>query len=225
MSFAVEVFSASDYPAAAAEVIAGLLPPAGGSLVLTGGTTAQALYPALGPASSSPLAELELLFSDERCVPPDHEESNFKMATDLLFSGAAPTHIHRMRGEDPPEQAAAAYSEGIGPLVDSGLDLVLLGMGADAHVGAIFPGSPVLSESRQLCRAVDRPDGMQGLTLTPPALLGAKTILLVVTGGRKAATVERVINGGEPAETCPARLLAAHPSVTFLLDQPAASAL
>ena len=98
-------------------------------------------------------------------------------------------------------------------------------MGADAHVGAMFPGSPALEESERFCRAVDRPDGMQGLTLTPPALLNANKVLLLVTGAAKAETVARVVTGNEPAIECPARILAPHPDVTFLLDDAAASRL
>ena len=225
MSFEVAVFPPSGYAAAVGDIIVEHLPGAGGSLVLTGGSTAKKVYPHLGTADGPLLGDLELLFSDERCVPPDHDESNFKMAMDLLYGGAAPAGIHRMRGEDPPEQAAAAYSNEIAGIVETGLDLLLLGMGADAHVGAMFPGSPALAETKQLCRAVDRPDGMQGLTLTPPAMLSAKKILLLVTGEGKAQTVKRVVQGNEPIETCPARLLADHPDATFLLDEPAASAL
>lgn len=225
VSFGIEVLGASEYPDAAADAIARLLPGAGASLVLTGGSTAKKIYPALAVAASSSLTELEILFSDERCVPPDHPESNFNMATSLLFEGAVPERLHRMRGEDPPEQAAAAYSAAVAGPVERGLDLMLLGMGADAHIGAMFPGSPVLAEGERLCRAVDRPDGMQGLTLTPPAISGAKKILLLVTGEAKAATIARVVHGSEPVEACPARLLATHPDVTFLLDEAAASAL
>ena len=225
MSFQVEVFPEADYAAAVAHIIVEHLPGAGGSLVLTGGTTAKQVYPHLGTADGAMLGDLELLFSDERCVPPDHHESNFKMAMSLLYKGAAPAGVHRMRGEDPPEEAAAAYSKEIAPIVRTELDLLLLGMGADAHIGAMFPNSPALAEDEQLCRAVDRPDGMQGLTLTPPAMLSAKKILLLVTGEAKAATVKRVVEGNEPVESCPARLLADHPDTTFLLDEPAATAL
>ena len=225
MSFKLEVFRPSEYASAVVDIITEHLPATGGSLVLTGGTTAQKIYPKLASSAGASLDGIELLFSDERCVPPEHDESNFKMATNLLFSRVVPPTIHRMRGEDPPEQAAASYSEEIAEIVDTGLDLMLLGMGADAHIGAMFPDSPALAETQQLCRAVDRPDGMQGLTLTPPAMLSAKKILLLVTGDAKAATMKRVIQGNEPIESCPARLLADHPDATFLLDEPAASAL
>lgn len=225
MSFAVEVLPTDGYASSAAETIAGALPQGGGSFVLTGGRGVRKIYPALAELSSARIAELEILFSDERCVPPDHDESNFKMADDLLLQPTGARRVHRMRGEDPPEQAAASYSNQIAPLVEQGLDLMLLGMGTDAHIGAMFPGSAALRETRRLCHAVPRPDGMTGLTLTPPALISAKTILLLVGGHDKAAAVARVIKGSEPVEACPARLLAGHPKVTFLLDEPAASAL
>ncbi len=224
MSFSVEVFPDASYATDVAGVISGRLPERG-PLVLTGGTTAAKIYSHLAEAAPPHISDLDVLFSDERSVPPDHQESNFKMASELLLGPRSITKVHRMRGEDPPPEAAAAYERAISPLVEHGLGLVLLGMGADAHVGAMFPGSPALGHTEQLCAAVDRPDGMQGLTLTPPAMLSGRTILLLVTGAAKAATVNRVINGDEPIERCPARLLADHPDVTFLLDEAAASAL
>ncbi|MFP5351112.1 MAG: 6-phosphogluconolactonase [Actinomycetota bacterium] len=223
MSFEVEVFPEEAYAAEAAAAILSAL-PARGSVVLTGGTTAERIYPLLG-ADPDVWSNIEILFSDERCVPPDHDESNFKMAARLLLDPAGVRTIHRMRGEDEPLEGAERYHHEIAPVVEAGLDLLLLGMGADAHVGAMFPGSPALGETENLCAAVDRPDGMRGLTLTPPAMLAARKILLLVTGTSKAQTLGRVIEGDEPPSACPARLLADHPDATFLLDTPAASAL
>ncbi len=222
--FGVEVFPTASYAADMADAIARAL-PAEGSLVLTGGTTAARIYGDLAQVAPAHIAELEVLFSDERCVPPDHEESNFKMANGLLLQPRSITKVQRMRGEDPPAEAAASYGRSIAPVVQRGLDLVLLGMGADAHIGAMFPGSPALTETERLCRAVDRPDGMQGLTLTPPAISSATKILLIVTGETKAEAVARVVAGNEPLTDCPACLLAPHADATFLLDEPAASAL
>ncbi len=225
MGFAVEVLEPQTYPRTVSEIVARALPRPGGSLVLTGGTTAERLYAPLADVARPHLSELEILFSDERCVPPDDDASNYKMASRLLLDPTGAALVHRMRGEDEAALAAQAYHQEISPLVERGLDLILLGMGADAHIGAMFPGSPALEESAQLCRAVERPDGMGGLTLTPPALLAGKKILLLVTAEGKAAAVKRVLKGSEPPQTCPARLLADHPDVTFLLDKPAASAL
>ena len=212
-----------DHPRQGAARIA-LALPARGSVVLTGGTTAEKIYPFLA-LEDKDWSQIEVMFSDERCVPPDDPASNFKMATDLLLGRARPAGLHRMRGEDEPEAAAAKYHDAIAGPVADGLDLLLLGMGADAHIGAMFPGSPALSETDRFCRAVDRPDGMKGLTLTPPAMLSAKKVLLLVTGEAKAATVQRVVEGTEETAQCPARLLADHPDVTFLLDQAAGSKL
>ncbi len=130
-----------------------------------------------------------------------------------------------MRGEDPPDEAAHAYHEEISYHVERGFDLVLLGMGADAHVGAMAPGSPTISERERLCAPVARPDGLGGLTMTPPALLSSTRVRLLVNGEAKAATVKRVIEGDERIEACPARMLADHHDAIFLLDEAAASEL
>lgn len=223
MSFQTAVFPSGTYARETARVIADATTTAS-SLVLTGGTTGEKVYVELAK-QQVPWARLEVLFSDERCVPPGDPASNFTMAERLLFQGASPKRTHRMKGEDPPDAAAADYDAEIRDVVGAGLDVVLVGMGADAHVCAMFPGSRALDESAKLCLAVDRPDGMTGLTLTPPAILGAKKILVIVTGAGKAATVKRVIQGDEAITSAPARMLADHPDVTFLLDEGAASAL
>lgn len=223
MTFEIEVFEEARYAEEAHRHIARHL-PAQGSVFLTGGTTAEKLYPLLA-RSGHDWSRVEVGFSDERCVPPDHDASNYRLASDLLLNEVGPRTIHRMKGEDDPEAAAHTYDRAIRPLVAKRIDLLLLGMGADAHVGAMFPQSPALGEKELLCRAVDRPDGMQGLTLTPPAMLGAREILLLVTGEAKAEAVQRVLQGRERAATCPARVLAQHGHATFLLDRPAASAL
>ncbi len=223
MTFRIEVLSADGYPRTAATHIAGAT-PARGSVVLTGGTTAEKIYPFLA-LERDDWSELEVAFSDERCVPPDDPASNYKMAKDLLLEPTGAHNVHRMPGEDEPDAAAAAYHEAIAPLVEGGWDLMLLGVGADAHVGALFPGTPGLQETKRYCAPVDRPDGMKGLTLTPPALRAARKILLLVTGEAKAATMKRVTQGDEGVDACPARLLADHPDATFLLDEPAASLL
>jgi 6-phosphogluconolactonase len=221
MTFKTEVVK--DHPRDAARRIAELLPPQG-SIVLTGGTTAERIYPhlALHETDWSPLS---VLFSDERCVPPDDPASNFKMANDLLLKQVRPEVVHRMRGEDEPELAAKAYDEEVRDVVDPGIDLLLLGMGADCHIGAMFPGSSALQQTSTLCAAVERPDGMNGLTLTPPAIVPAKKVLLLVSGATKADALRRAVKGTEDPSTCPARLLADHKDATFLLDEDAAKLL
>lgn len=222
MTFKVETFGNDAYPSEAARRIAEAL-PGGGSLVLTGGTTVKPLYPQLA-AKKHDWMGVEFGFSDERCVPPDHPESNYGMARRLILDAIESPSVHRMKGELEPEQGAADHHLAVAPLVHRGFDLLLVGMGADAHVGALYPDSPALHATSN-CAAVDRPDGMKGLTLTPPAMLSAKKVFLLVTGSAKADTVRRAVHGEESPETCPVRLLAEHPDATFLLDEGAASLL
>lgn len=221
LTFKVEVLG-EDHAEQAAALIAAAM-PGGGTLVLTGGTTAERIYPRLA-GKRADWSNVEFAFSDERCVPPDDANSNYGMARRLFLDAASPGTVNRMKGELPPDEGAADYHGQMAPLVAHGFDLLLLGMGADAHVGALYPGSPALGSDR-FAAAVDRPDGMQGLTLTPPAMLSARKILLLVTGEGKAPTVRRALDSDETPETCPVRLLKDHPDVTFLLDPPAATNL
>lgn len=220
LTFEVEVFE--DHPEQVARAIVSAL-PGGGSLVLTGGTTAEKVYPRLA-GKRGDWSNVTFAFSDERCVPPDAPESNYGMAKRLFLDAADPGPVLRMKGELPPDKGAADYDRDIRALVHQGFDLLLLGMGADAHVGALSPDSPALT-SDSLCCPVDRPDGLKGLTLTPPAMLSARKVFLMVAGEAKAETVARAIKGSEPIKKCPVRILAEHPDVTFLLDPSAASTL
>jgi 6-phosphogluconolactonase len=223
VTIAVEVFGTQSFASeAAARVAIGL--PGEGSVVLTGGSTARAVYGSLAEANVG-WGELDVFFSDERCVPPDDDASNFGMAARVLLEPVGAHRVHRMPGERDPEEAAAGYESELQPVVERGFDLALLGMGADCHVAALFPGSAVVQETARLCVAVDRPDGLRGLTLTPPALLSARAVLLIVAGRAKAEAVERALSGGVPARDCPARIFSEHPNVTFLLDTEAASRL
>lgn len=217
MSFKIKTFSADDYAASVATEIAEAS-LAGTSMVLTGGTTAEKIYPIL--AAKRDWSGVTFAFSDERCVGPDDPASNYGMARRLLLDPAGASSVHRMKGELDPPAGAAAYSDEISDLVHHGFDLLLLGMGADAHVGALYPGSDALHEA-SYCAAVDRPDGMKGLTLTPPAMLSARKVLLLVTGSAKTATVHRALTSDESPVNCPVRLLDPHPDVTFLLDEAA----
>jgi 6-phosphogluconolactonase len=223
MSFRVEIFPTTNFAEQAAARIALALPGAGG-VVLTGGTTAAQIYPQLVETDRG-WGDVEVLFSDERCVPPDSPDSNFGMVKRLLLDHVKPGRVHRMRGEDPSDEAAVAYHESAREAMEKGLDLVLLGMGADCHVAGMFPGSDALDESHKLCVAVERPDGMPGLTLTSPVLTRSGRILLLVAGEKKAEALRRALDGDERPVDCPARMLADHPDTTFLVDEPAASLL
>ena len=220
MCFNVEVWPSSSYAVETARRIAESA-PAEGSLVLTGGGTAERVYPEL----NLDLSNVDVYFSDERCVPPDHEASNFALADRLLLDRGGAARVHRMRGEDSPIEAARSYHDELSPAVDRGFDLMLLGMGDDNHIAALFPNSAALINPDALCLPVDRPDGLKGLTMTAPAIESTGTILLIVTGESKAEAVERAVKSDDDALSCPVRMLAGHPDTTFLLDEDAASRL
>jgi 6-phosphogluconolactonase len=223
MSFQVEIHPSEYWAQTAAKLILDSLPQAG-SVVLTGGSAAELVYPLLTEQQRQ-WQLIELYFSDERCVRPDDPNSNFGLISRTLLSEIRPAAVHRMRGEDEPSEAAGAYEQMVAPAAERGLDVVLLGVGSDAHIAALFPASPALDESERLCVAVRRPDGMLGITLTPRALLRARRILLLVSGRSKADAVRRAVSGGETVSRCPARVLAEHPDVRFVLDEAAASLL
>src|SRR5688572_8439393 len=136
MAFKVERFPDTFYPQKVAARIAGQLPEAN-SVVLTGGTTAEKVYIPCAETGVG-LSDKDVFFSDERCVPPDDDASNFAMARRTLGDALDGARIHRMRGEDSPADAARAYSDEVESAAPAGFDLLLLGMGADCHIGAMF---------------------------------------------------------------------------------------
>lgn len=214
-----EVFSVGDYAGAVAGMIEDALEP--GPVIITGGGTAAAVYRALARLDID-WDSRQVLFSDERAVPPTDMNSNYRMAAETLLEPAGIRNVMRIRGEDDPVAAALAYERAIAPALEGRLSLQVLGMGADCHIAALFPGSPALNELDHSVAAVDRPDGLRGITLTPPALVRAERTFVIVTGGSKAEAVRRALRDSDPIETCPVRLLRAP---IFLLDEPAASAL
>jgi 6-phosphogluconolactonase len=220
VSFHVEVFAPDEYAEQATSTIARAL-PANGTVVITGGSTAEAVYPHLAQAAPD-WSGREVYFSDERCVPPDDDASNYGMVRRTLLDHIDVGTVHRMRGEDPPLRAADSYHV---ELSGRDIPLMLLGMGADNHICGMFPHSEAIKVTSSLCTPVDRPDGLKGLTLTPPAVTRAGKVLLLVTGDKKADAVRRAVEGYEDPFDCPARMLANHPDATFLLDEPAASLL
>ncbi|MGH2699862.1 MAG: 6-phosphogluconolactonase, partial [Actinomycetota bacterium] len=200
MTFAVEVFPSARYASEAAARSAGEI-VAGGTLVVTGGGTAAQIYPKL----AADLSSVDVFFSDERCVPADDENSNFALVDRLLLKPNGAVGVHRMRGEESPIRAARDYHAELVPAVERGFDVMLLGMGPDNHIAALFPNSAALINPDALCLPVDRPDGMKGLTMTPPALVAARRVLLIVTGEAKAEAVARAVNGDDDELRCPVR--------------------
>jgi len=178
---------------------------AGETIVLTGGNSIAPAYEhaaALQPDWS----KTSVWWGDERAVPPDDERSNYLLAKRALLDRLdQEPDVHRIRGELQPADAAGEYERAI---EGNTLDLLLLGLGPDAHTASLFPGTPQLFERERLV-----PSGPAGLdpfvdriTLTLPALLGARRIVFLVTGASKSEAVRRAFRD-EVSEDAPASLL------------------
>jgi 6-phosphogluconolactonase len=164
------------------------------SIALSGGKTTGPIYRALA-AMPLPWERVDFYFADERCVPPDHPESNYLLAEETLLRPvkAKPEQVHRMEGERENRDAAARDYEARLPPV---LDVVVLGMGEDGHTASLFPGHSALEERKRRVLAVVGPKPPPWrLTLTLPVLQGARKVLGVVSGAGKRDAVKRVLAG------------------------------
>jgi 6-phosphogluconolactonase len=196
----------------------------GGHIALTGGTTPEHAYREAAKREPD-WSKSEIWWSDERCVPPDDDLSNYALAKrtllDLLERG--PRAVHRIKGELGKEKAAADYELELG---DTVFDLELLGLGRDGHVASQFPNAPTLRETKRVVPAepglepfVDR------VTLSIPALNSAREIVFAVSGSEKAEAVRRAF-ASQPGPETPASLVRAlNGSTTAILDRAAAAKL
>jgi 6-phosphogluconolactonase len=214
-------FEISDDPAGAA---CELLVSSAGHVVITGGSTPRIAYERAAERRSN-WAGLQFWFTDERCVPPDHEHSNYGMAERALFSKVDGVTVHRMQGELGPQEGAAAYEEEIESAGLDVFDLMLLGLGPDAHICSLFPSDDTLGERERRVTGVETP-GMAPLvariTLTLPVVNGARRKVFLVTGEDKADAVARAFSG-RPDPGAPGSLVDGE--VTVLLDEAAAGRL
>ena len=187
--------------AALAERLGRAIAAAGpGAIMLSGGTTPLPAYRVLGarPPPHDPL--LHVLFSDERYVPRDSAASNYHQARPLLDALALrPERLLRVRTELPLEQAAEDYERSLGEMLGSGvpLRLGLLGLGADGHTASLFSGADLARASGRLAIAVQRPDGMSAVSVTPQLLAQVEELVFVVAGGGKQEAV-RALEAHDP---------------------------
>ena len=131
--------------------------------------------------------------------------------------------IHRIRGEDNPEQAAADYESELRALLTNGPDLVLLGLGEDCHTASLFPGQPAVHEAERWVMAVPAPDGkLWRVTLTPAILNSARNVTFIVSGASKAARLQQVLEGPFTPDLLPAQAIRPHHGrLTWMVDQAA----
>ena len=213
----------------AAEV-ARLLVEARGHVVLTGGSSPERAYE-LAAQEKPDWVATTVWFCDERCVPPEHPDSNYAMAERALLSRlSVRPEVLRMQGELGPEAGAGAYEAELRARLggEPRWDLLLLGMGPDAHVASLFPGKPEVEESARLVVGVPLA-GMEPqlprISLTLPALNAARAVVLLVTGEGKADAVARAFGPSADPALPAARVRPSAGSLTVLLDEAAASRL
>lgn len=190
------------------------------SVALSGGGTPRSLYTLLAEApyrTRIPWDRIHLFWGDERCVPPEHPDSNYRMVERALISrvGIPAENVHRMKGELPDAREAAAWYEAelrewfrLGPGMIPRFDCVLLGLGTDGHTASIFPKSEALTETERLVTtSFSEATKTWRLTLTLPVLNAAAQMIFLVSGREKAHVLKEVLRGDREAEELPAQLV------------------
>ncbi|MBM3821198.1 MAG: 6-phosphogluconolactonase [Acidimicrobiia bacterium] len=202
------------------------------SVCLTGGSIARRVYEML-PTGPVDWRRVHLYWGDDRHVPPDHEDSNFKLAHDAFISRIAipPSNVHPIPTElSDPGEAARIYEEEVRGLT---FDVMLLGLGDDGHIASLFAGSDPLTriDSGGLTPLVAVTQArlapfVERITLTPPAILDSRVILMVVSGASKADAVHAGLRAPEDVARWPVHVLrAAADRVEWLVDEAAGSRL
>ena len=220
----MQIIESSDFVGDAVSIISSALTvgtDGARRISLCGGSTPAPVYEAL---ADSPLDwdNIEITFGDERCVPPDHGDSNFRMASDSLLDKVPlnESNVLRMKGELDPDDAAREYEDSLRERSGREIythDLILLGMGEDGHTASLFPGTAALNDDERWVVANHVPQKNQTrITLTFPIINAARKVLFLVRGEEKRAVVDRVLAG---QSDFPASLVdPENGSVTWLLD-------
>jgi 6-phosphogluconolactonase len=233
MSVEIEVVES---PARACAAMLVEAAPGESNIVLAGGSTPRASYEEFVRRvleAELPLARATFWFGDERCVSPDDDRSNYKMAKEALLDplgSAAPGRSFRMRGELGSDEGAADYERLLRAAGPPEFDLVLLGIGPDSHTLSLFPDQTTVREESKLVVGVPEAGHqpfVPRVSLTLPALALARRVVFLVSGASKANAVAAAFGrGAKPDPHVPSSMVASHADrVTVLLDPPAAAGL
>lgn len=207
------------------------------AVVLSGGSTPKSVYRLLATPQYRrhvPWRYVHFFWGDERCVPPDHPDSNYRMAHELLLSKVKipARNIHRMAGEKEPRVAAAEYENELRTFFHLSPDrlprfnLVLLGLGEDGHTASLFPGSAAASETKRLVVAshIEKLNAYR-LTLTLPVLNHADRVIFLVDGKSKSAIVKEIIGTTNVSPYPAAQVKQANHSLAWMVTKDAAADL
>jgi 6-phosphogluconolactonase len=203
------------------------------SIALSGGSTPKPLFELLtksGYRERIDWSKVHIFWGDERCVPPEDSESNYRMARETLLDHVLlpPDHVYRIRGEADPAAAAAEYEQQVTAFFGDSeprLDLILLGMGDDGHTASLFPGTPALDETQRWVI----PNYVEGkkmwrITFTVRAINAARNVVFLVSGSGKAERLREVLRGPRQPHQLPSQLV--NPTdgdLTWLVDKAAAA--
>jgi 6-phosphogluconolactonase len=203
------------------------------AVALAGGSTPKATYKVLARDYADELdwSKVHVFFGDERPVPPDHEDSNYRTARETLLSRIRVGSVHRIRCELPSGEAAAAYEEDLRKFFEPDelprFDLILLGLGADGHTASLFPHTPALEETDRW--VVANPVlklGTTRLTLTVPVINVAKAVTFLVSGSDKAEALKEILERDAVPREYPAKLIRPkNGDLTWMVDRAAAKRL
>jgi 6-phosphogluconolactonase len=168
-----------------------------------------------------------VFFGDERAVPPHHEDSNLKMASEVLLDHVPVANVHRIQGELPPEEAAEAYEEELRKFFQTEdvprFDLILLGLGADGHTASLFPWTVALEVHDRWVVANPVPRlGTTRITLTLPVISAARAVIFLVAGEDKAEALREILEGDADPRAYPAKLIQPPGGPEWMVDQSAA---
>lgn len=236
----IYVFSdISSLSAAAADLVARLSLDADSkygmcTIALSGGSTPCRLYRLLAKPQFKirmPWKRIHLFWGDERCVPPDHPDSNYHLVNKTLLDGAPvpEANIHRVRAEESQDMAADDYEREMRDFFEPSpgrfphFDIQLLGMGDDGHTASLFPNGLELHEKDRIVIGTQKPGGWRRISLTIPALNASRNVVWLVTGEAKAAMLPRAL--GPPDMSVPASMVKPEGNSYWLIDQSAAANL
>jgi 6-phosphogluconolactonase len=202
------------------------------AVVLAGGSTPESTYQILARDYSDRIdwSKVYVFFGDERAVPPHHEDSNLKMASEVLLDHVPVGNVHRIRGELPPDEAAEAYEEELRTFFQTEdvprFDLILLGLGADGHTASLFPETPALEVHDRwvVANPVLKLDTTR-ITLTVPVINAARAVIFLVAGENKAEALREILEGESDPHAYPAKLVQPPGGPKCMVDQSAASLL